>query len=157
MTSAVERRLAAAGITVPDAPAPAGKYVPFVISRAHVYVSGQTPRVGGKVAYTGKLGRDMALEEGRLAARTCAINLLSQLKAACEGDLDRVARCVRLGGFVCCSDDFFQQPAVIDAASDVMLIAFGEAGRHARTAVGAAALPSNAAVEVDAVFELRDA
>jgi enamine deaminase RidA (YjgF/YER057c/UK114 family) len=152
----VERRLAAARLVVPDAPAPAGNYVPYVVSRGQVYVSGQTCRVQGQVAYKGKVGRDLSLEEGKLAARICAINLLSQLKAACDGDLDRVARCVRLGGFVCSDETFTQQPEVLDGASEVILAAFGDGGRHARTAVGVAVLPSNSAVEVDAVFELLD-
>ena len=97
-----------------------------------------------------------ALEEGRLAARICAINVLSQLKAACDGDFSRVARCVRLGGFVCSAPDFYQQPEVLNGASDVILFALGDAGQHVRTAVGVAVLPSNSAVEVDAVFELRN-
>jgi enamine deaminase RidA (YjgF/YER057c/UK114 family) len=152
----VEKRLAAANIVVPNAPMAAGNYAPFIVSRGQVYISGQTCRVQGLVAYKGAVGRDLTLEEGKLAARICAINLLSQLKAACDGDLDRVARCVRLGGFVCSVDSFTQQPEVLNGASDVILAAFGDAGRHARTAVGVAVLPSNSAVEVDAVFELHD-
>lgn len=152
----VERRLAAAQVGVPDAPAAAGHYAPYVVSRGLVYVSGQTCRVQGQVAYKGKVGRDLTLAEGKLAARVCAINVLSQLKAACEGNLDRVARCVRLGGFVCSDETFTQQPEVLNGASDVILLAFGDGGRHARTAVGVAVLPSNSAVEVEAVFELLD-
>jgi enamine deaminase RidA (YjgF/YER057c/UK114 family) len=152
----VEKRLAAAQVVVPDAPAAAGNYAPYVVSRGQVYVSGQTCRVQGQIIYKGKVGRDLSLEEGKLAARVCAINLLSQLKAACDGDLDRVARCVRLGGFVCSDETFTQQPEVLDGASEVILAAFGADGRHARTAVGVAVLPSNSAAEVDAVFELHD-
>jgi enamine deaminase RidA (YjgF/YER057c/UK114 family) len=152
----VDQRLAAAQVIVPDAPKPAGNYVPYVISRGQVFISGQTCRVQGQVIYTGKVGRDLSLEEGKLAARVCAINLLSQLRAACDGDLDKVARCVRLGGFVCSDEAFTQQPEVLNGASDVMVAAFGDLGRHARTAVGVAVLPSQSAVEVDAVFELRD-
>lgn len=152
----VEERLAATEVLVPDAPRPAGSYVPYVVSRGYVYVSGQTCRVHGQVAYQGRVGRELSLEEGKLAARICAINLLSQLKAACGGDLDRVARCVRLGGFVSSDETFTQQPEVLNGASDVILAAFGDSGRHARTAVGVAVLPSNSAVEVDAVFELLD-
>jgi enamine deaminase RidA (YjgF/YER057c/UK114 family) len=146
----------AAALVIPDAPKPAGKYVPYVISRGFVYISGQTARVDGKIAYAGMVGRDLSLEEGRLAARICAINVLAQLKAACNDDLSRVARCVRLGGFVCSAPDFYQQPDVLNGASDVILAALGDAGEHVRTAVGVAALPSNSAVEVDAVFELRN-
>jgi enamine deaminase RidA (YjgF/YER057c/UK114 family) len=156
MMGNVEARLAAAQIVVPDAPLAAGNYATYVVSRGHVYISGQTCRVQGQVAHKGMVGRDLSLEVGKLAARICAVNILSQLKAACGGDLDRVARCVRLGGFVCSDENFFQQPEVLNAASDVILIAFGEAGRHARTAVGVNVLPSHSAVEVDAVFELHD-
>jgi enamine deaminase RidA (YjgF/YER057c/UK114 family) len=102
------------------------------------------------------VGRDLSLEEGRLAARVCATNVLAQLKAACNNDLSRVARCVRLGGFVCSAPDFYQQPDVLNGASDVILAALGDAGEHVRTAVGVAVLHSNSAVEVDAVFELRN-
>jgi enamine deaminase RidA (YjgF/YER057c/UK114 family) len=102
------------------------------------------------------VGRDLSLMVGKLAASICAINVLSQLKAACGGDLDRVSRCVRLGGFVCSDETFTQQPEVLNGASDLILIAFGDAGRHARTAVGVSVLPSNSAVEVDAIFELHD-
>lgn len=154
MQGTVESRLAAAGITLPAAPMPAGNYVPFVVAGGFVTISGQTARVDGRIAVAGKVGRDLDLAAGQRAARICAINLLSQLKAACGGDLDRVARCVRLGGFVCSDEAFFQQPEVLNGASEVMVAAFGEAGRHARTAVGVAALPSNSAVEVDGVFEL---
>ena len=127
---------------------PAGNYVPYVVSRGHVFVSGQTCKVKGQVAYKGMVGRELSLEDGRFAARICAINLLSQLKLACGGDLDRVARCVRLGGFVCSDEAFTQQPEVLNGASDVMLTAFGDAGRHARTAVGVAVLPSNSTVQL---------
>ena len=146
----------AEALVIPDAPKPAGRYVPYVISRGLVYISGQTARVDGKIAYAGMVGLDLSLEEGRLAARICAINVLSQLKAACGNDLSRVARCIRLGGFVCSAPDFYQQPDVLNGASDVILAALGDAGEHVRTAVGVAALPSNSAVEVDAVFELRN-
>ena len=152
----VEKRLLAANISVPAAPMAAGNYAPYIVSRGQVYISGQTCRVQGQITYKGKVGRDLTLEEGKLAARVCAVNLLSQLKAACDGDLERVARCVRIGGFVCSDETFTQQPEVLNGASDVILAAFGDAGRHARTAVGVAVLPSNSAVEVDAVFELRD-
>jgi enamine deaminase RidA (YjgF/YER057c/UK114 family) len=155
MSDSVERRLATAGLSIPDAPTPAGNYVPYVVSGGHVYISGQTARVGGRIAYAGKVGRDLSLEQGQLAARTCAINLLSQLKSACGGDLGRVARCVRLGGFVSSAEGFSRQPEVLNGASDVMVTAFGDAGRHARTAVGVVMLPSDSAVEVEAVFALK--
>lgn len=146
----------AAELVIPEAPRPAGKYLTYVVSRGFVYISGQTARVDGKIVYAGMVGRDLSLEDGRLAARICAINILAQLKAACNNDFGRVARCVRLGGFVCSAPDFYQQPEVLNGASDVIVTAFGDAGQHVRTAVGVAVLPSNSAVEVDAVFELRD-
>lgn len=156
MAGSVETRLSTAKIFVPTAPTAAGNYAPYVVSRGQVYVSGQTCRIDGQVAYKGRVGRDLTLDEGKLAARICAINVLSQLKAACDGDLGRIARCVRLGGFVASDDAFTQQAEVLNGASDVILAAFGDAGRHARTAVGVAVLPSNSAVEVEALFELLD-
>ena len=156
MSGHVESRLAAQGITIPQAPRAAGNYTPFLLAGGLVHISGQTARgEGGTIVHAGKLGRDIDLAEGQRAARLCAINILSQLKAACDGDLDRVARCIRLGGFVCSDDAFFHHPDVLNGASEVIIAAFGEAGRHVRVAVGVAALPSNSAVEVEATFELR--
>ncbi len=150
----VEQRLLALDIVLPVAPKAAGNYAPYVVSRGQVYISGQTCQVDGLITHKGQVGRDLTIEQGKAGARVCAINLLSQLKAACGGDLDRVSRCIRIGGFVSCIESFTQQPEVLNGASDIILAALGEAGRHARTAVGVLALPSNSAVEVDAVFEL---
>lgn len=155
MNSRVELRLREAGVELPAAPAPAGGYTPWLVVDGWVYVSGQTARIDGKVAWHGRVGAELGLEAGRQAARLCAINLLAQLKAACDGDLDRVAQCVRLGGFVASDRGFTRQPEVIDAASSLMLLAFGTAGRHVRTTVGVWVLPSDSAVEIDAVFRLR--
>ena len=138
--SAIEARLAELGVTLPDAPAPAANYVPYVISANMVYVSGQISMADGQLI-CGKLGADMDTEAGAAAARSCAISLLAQLKAACGGNLDRVKRVVKLGAFVASTDDFNSQPAVVNGASDLMVEAFGEAGRHARFAVGTNALP----------------
>ena len=154
MTSAIEQRLAARGLELPAAPAPAANYIPYTISGKLLFVAGQLPFVGGKVAVAGRLGEDVSLEQGREAARICALNLLAQVRAACGGDLGRLARCLKLGGFVSCIPEFAEHPAVINGASDLMVEAMGEAGQHARFAVGCASLPRNAAVEVEGIFEL---
>lgn len=154
MTGRIEAKLKQHGIALPPAPAPAGNYVPFVISGKLVFVAGQLPIEDGKVFRPGRLGADVSLEDGKKAARLCGINLLAQLKSACGGDLDRVTRCVRLGGFVACTPEFTDQPAVVNGASDLMADVFGEAGCHARAAVGAPSLPRGAAVEIEAVFEI---
>ena len=155
MTSKIEQRLTELGIKLPAPGAPGGNYVPFVKVGELVFMAGQVARAEGKMAYVGKVGRDLTVEDGQKAARLCALNLLAQLKVACDGDLDRVERCVRLGGFVSCGPDFLEQPKVVNGASDLMIEVFGEAGKHARTAVGAVALPMDSAVEVEAVFQLR--
>ena len=154
MPGTVETRLEKAGIKLPQAAAPAGNYVPYVVSGNLVFVSGQLPNKDGQLAVKGKLGADVSLEDGQEAARLCALNLLAQLKAAC-GDLDKVTRVVKITGFVASTADFIQQPAVINGASNLMADAFGEAGKHARVAVSAPTLPLGAAVEVDGIFEIR--
>ncbi|RFP87403.1 RidA family protein [Rhodobacteraceae bacterium 63075] len=154
MSSELEARLAQKGITLPDAPAPAANYVPFVITGNTVYVSGQISNDANGLI-TGKLGETMTTEEGAAAARTCALSLLAQLKAACEGDLDRLQRVVKLVGFVNSTADFTEQPKVINGASDFMVEALGDIGRHARSAVSAASLPLGVAVEIEGIFEIR--
>ncbi|MGA0923791.1 MAG: RidA family protein [Rhodobacteraceae bacterium] len=151
--SAIEARLAELGVTLPDAPAPAANYVPYVISANMVYVSGQISMADGQLI-CGKLGADMDTEAGAAAARSCAISLLAQLKAACGGNLDRLQRVVKLVGFVNSTPDFTEQPKVINGASDFMVAALGDAGRHARSAVSAASLPLGVAVEIEAIFEI---
>ena len=153
--SKVEAKLNEMGITVPDAPAPAANYVPFVTTGNLVFVSGQVPFVDGKLQITGKIGNNATIEDGQAQARICAINLIAQLKVACGGNLDRVKRVVKLGAFVCSADDFHGQPSVVNGASDLMVEAFGEAGRHARFAVGTNALPLGCLVEIDGVFEIE--
>lgn len=155
MSSNIDKRLADLGVTLPAPGSPAGNYVPFVIVGDLAFMAGQVAREAGKMRYTGKVGRDLSIEQGHAAARLCAVNLLSQLKAACGGDLDRVERCVRLGGFVNSPPDFFDHPKVVNGASDFIVEVFGERGRHARTAVGVAALPLDSAVEVEAIFQLK--
>jgi enamine deaminase RidA (YjgF/YER057c/UK114 family) len=155
MASKIESRLAELGIILPPPGSPAGSYVPFVVVGDLAFMAGQVAREAGKMKYTGKVGRDLSVEDGQKAARLCATNLLSQLKAACGGDLERVERCVRLGGFVNCAPDFLEHPKVVNGASDLMLEVFGERGQHARTAVGACSLPLDSAVEIEAVFQLK--
>lgn len=150
----IDKRLAELGIALPAPGSPVGSYVPFINVGALVFISGQLPRSEGKLAFTGKLGRDVTVENGQAAARLCALNLLAHLRVACAGNLDRVVRCVRLSGFVNSDPEFKEHPQVVNGASDLMNEVFGESGRHARTAVGVAALPANAAVEVEAIFEI---
>ncbi|MBT9244739.1 RidA family protein [Gemmobacter fulvus] len=149
----IEARLAELGVTLPDAPAPVANYVSFVIADKLVHVSGQISQNAAGVI-RGKLGADMSIEDGAEAAKCCAISLLAQLKKACDGDLSKLKRVVKLGGFVNSTPDFIDQPKVINGASDFMVAALGDAGRHARAAVSAASLPLGAAVEIDAIFEL---
>jgi len=154
MAGEIEQRLAGLGVKLPEAPAPAANYIPFVQVGEVLFVSGQISMAEGALI-TGRLGETMTVEEGQLAARTCAINLLAQVRAACGGDLDRLVRVVRLGGFVNCTPDFTDQPKVINGASDFLAEAVGEAGLHARTAVGVPALPMGVAVEIDGIFQIR--
>lgn len=154
MSGNFEARLEKLGVTLPDAPAPAANYVPYVISGDLVFVSGQVSSADGALL-TGKLGDDMGVEDGAAAARACAISLLAQVRAACGGDLDRLQRVVKLTGFVNSSADFGDQPKVINGASDFLVEALGEAGRHSRSAVSAASLPFGVAVEIEGIFEIR--
>jgi enamine deaminase RidA (YjgF/YER057c/UK114 family) len=152
--SEVESRLAAAGVILPVPVAPVANYVPFVRSGSLVHISGQVS-LDASGGIKGVVGADVDLEAAQGAARLCGINLLAQMKAACDGDLDRVVRVVKLGGFVQAGPDFFDIPKVVNGASDLMVLAFGDTGRHARSAVGVYRLPLNFAVEVDAVVEVR--
>ena len=154
MTSKVEQRLLKIGVTIPDAPSPAANYLPFTRAGNLVFVSGQVPFVDGKLEITGTVGENASVEDAQGQAKVCAINLLAQLKVACDGDLDRVVKVVKLGAFVASANDFFNQPIVVNAASDLMVEAFGEAGRHARFAVGTNALPLNCLVEIDGIFKI---
>jgi len=153
MTSAIEARLAALSITLPDAPAPAANYVPFVRTGNQIFVSGQVSS-GPDGFIKGKLGADMSVEEGAAAARRCGLALIAQARAA-VGDLDKVKRVVKLVGFVNSTVDFTDQPKVVNGCSDLMVEVFGEAGRHARSAVSAASLPFGVAVEIEAIFEVE--
>jgi enamine deaminase RidA (YjgF/YER057c/UK114 family) len=146
-------RLKEMGIALPQAAAPVANYVPFVISGNMLYISGQLPAKDGQMT-KGRLGKDVSVEQGYEAAKACALNIVSQASAALGGDLTRVRRCVKLGGFVACSKDFTDHPKVVNGASDFIVAVFGDAGKHARAAVGVPSLPLGACVEVDAVFEI---
>ena len=154
MAGQIEAKLKELGLTLPDAPAPAANYVPYVVTGKLVFIAGQVSRGPGGFV-TGKLGKELTVAQGQAAAKVCALNLLAQLKAACGGELDRVVRCVKVGGFVNCLDSFQEQPQVINGCSDLFVQVLGDKGRHARFAVGANILPFNAAVEIDAVFEIQ--
>jgi len=150
----IEARLAELGVTLPDAPAPAANYVPWVKVGNLLHVSGQiSANADGMI--TGKLGNDMDAEAGAAAAKACAISLLAQLKAGCGGDIDRLVRVVKLVGFVNSTPDFGDQPKVINGASDFLAEALGDKGRHARSAVSAASLPFGVAVEIEAIFQIK--
>ena len=154
MGGSIESRLDEMGITIPEAPRPVASYVGYVISGSLVFVSGQLPFVAGELSIKGKLGEGVSLEEGTAAARQCAINILAQVKAACGGDLERIVRCVRLGGFVASAPHFTDQPKVINGASELIGAVLAERGVHSRAAVGVAVLPLDASVEIEAVFEI---
>jgi len=154
MTRSISAQLDELDITLPRLSAPMANYVAQLISGGHLFISGQLPMEDGAVTYTGRLGAELDIEAGAAAARLCAVNLLAQASAALDGDLDRVKRLVKLGGFVAATPEFTDHPKVINGASDLMVEIFGEAGRHTRFAVGCASLPLGAAVEIDALFEV---
>lgn len=154
MSGKIDARLKDLGIPLPAPPAPVASYVPYVLSGKQVFISGQVTFADGELKYVGTVGKDLTLEDGKAAARLCAINVLAQLKAAAGGDLDKVKRCVKLSVFVNAVPGFAQHPEVANGASDLLVEVFGDAGKHARAAVGAGSLPRNVATEVEAVFEL---
>lgn len=155
MAVSVDARLAELGISLPTPVAPVASYVPFVQTGSLVMISGQVTMDNGELRFVGKLGENMSVEEGYQAARLCGVNLIAQMRVACGGDLDRVKRVVRLGGFVNATPDFTDHPKVINGASDLMQEVFGDAGQHARAAVGSSSLPLGVAVEVDAIVEIE--
>jgi len=153
--SPIAANLAKSAVTLPESVPPLFNYVPFVVTGQQVFVAGQVP-IGGEREYKGKVGVDLSVEEAQQAARQCAMNILTQVRDAIDGDWGRVVKCVKLGGFVNCMPDFEEQSQVINGASDFMVEILGEEiGKHARFAVGAPSLPANFAVEVDAVFEIK--
>jgi enamine deaminase RidA (YjgF/YER057c/UK114 family) len=152
--STIEQRLQALNITLPTPAAPVANYVPFMRSGNLLFISGQLPMGPNGLAYKGKVPTDIPAEEGKAAAKLCAINLLAQAKAAL-GNLENITRCVKIGGFVNCPPDFYDHASIINGASDFLVEILGDAGRHARAAIGSSALPLNAAVEVEAIFEVK--
>lgn len=154
MNGKIETRLKELDIALPNPPAPVASYVPFVVSGNLAFISGQVTIAPDGLKYVGTVGAELTPEDGKAAARLCAVNVLAQLKAAAGGDLDRVKRCVKVTVFVNAVPGFGQHPEVANGASDLFVEVFGDAGRHARAAVGAGSLPRNVAVEVEAIFEL---
>jgi len=154
MSGQIEARLAQLGIELPEPTVPMANYVPFTVAGNLVFVAGQISQWNGQPRHVGKLGAGIGLEEGRDAARLCALNILTHLRTACGCDLDRVRRVVQLRGFVNCTPDFTDMPRVVNGASDLMVEIFGDLGRHARAAVGVNSLPAGVAVEVEAIFEI---
>lgn len=152
--SKIEARLKELGLTLPEASAPIANYVPFTVSGKLVYVSGQVPRKDGKIFPTGRVGHTVSVEDAQKAAQNCMLSIIAHAKTAAGGNLDNIARVLRVTGYVHSASDFGDQPAVINGASDCAVAVFGEAGRHARSAVGVSSLPAGASVEVEAILEL---
>jgi enamine deaminase RidA (YjgF/YER057c/UK114 family) len=155
MTPSFDANLAKLGAEVPEASTPGANYVPYTMTGNLLHLAGQVPRHGGRIDHVGKLGAAISIEEGYRAARSCALNLVVQIRAACGGSLAPVSRIVKVTGFVNCTPDFTDIPQVINGASDLFVEIFGEAGRHARSAVGMVSLPRGVSVEVEAIVELR--
>ena len=154
MSGTIDARLRQLGIELPEPAAPVANYVPFTVSGNLVFIAGQLCLWNGERRFVGKLGAGITIADGQQAARLCALNILAHLRVACGGDLDRVRRCLRLGGFVNCTPEFTDMPQVVNGASDLMVEVFGDKGRHARAAVGVSSLPAGVAVEVEGTFEI---
>lgn len=151
----IHDKLAALGLSLPKAAAPAANYVPYVVSGSHIFIAGQIPFLNGEKMHMGRLGENLDIDQGKAAAQACALNILGQLDAALGGDWGKLVRCVKLGAFVNCTPEFYDHPAVVNGASDLMVAVLGDAGKHARFAVGAPSLPLGVAVEIDAIFEIK--
>ena len=156
MANIIDQRLKELNIELDDASVPAGSYVPYVITDNLVFISGQLPFIDGKLTIRGKVGDNVSLDDAVKMSEACAKALLSQLKAACNGNLDKVNKVVKLGGFVASAPNFTDQPKVINGASDLIVNIFGDKGKHSRFAVGVAALPLNVPVEIDGIFQIED-
>ena len=156
MNNDIDKKLNELNIEIEKASVPAGSYVPYVISNNLVFISGQLPFINGELTIKGKLGDTVSLEDGIRMAEACAKALLSQLKSACNGDLNKVKKVVKLGGFVASTPDFIDQPKIINGASDLFVKIFGEKGKHSRFAVGTASLPLNVPVEIEGIFEIEN-
>ena len=156
MPADVEARLARLGLTLPDAPSPAANYVPYTVAKGLIFIAGQAPVIDGKYQSVGKVGAEVTLEAAQAAARLCGLNVLAQVKAAVAGDWSRLRGCVRVCGYVSAAPGFYDLPKVLDGASDLMVQALGDAGKHARSALGVFALRGNVPLVIDAIFELAD-
>ena len=156
MPADIEARLARLGLTLPDAPSPAANYVPYTVAKGLIFIAGQAPVIDGKYQSVGKVGAEVTLEAAQAAARLCGLNVLAQVKAAVAGDWSRLRGCVRVCGYVSAAPGFYDLPKVLDGASDLMVQALGDAGKHARSALGVFALRGNVPVVIDAIFELAD-
>ena len=156
MANIIDQRLKELNIELDDASVPAGSYVPYVITNNLVFISGQLPFINGQLTIKGKVGDNVSLDDAVKMSEACAKALLSQLKAACNGNLDKVNKVVKLGGFVASAPNFTDQPKVINGASDLIVNIFGDKGKHSRFAVGVAALPLNVPVEIDGIFEIEN-
>ncbi|MDA9231035.1 RidA family protein [Rickettsiales bacterium] len=150
----IEDRLKKLNIKIDKIPAPAANYLPYIKSGNQIFISGQLPMKNGEIAFKGKVGKNVTIEEAKEAARICAINIITNLKEACDGDLNKVKKCVKLGIFINAIDDFAQHPQIGNGASDLMVDIFAKKGKHSRFAVGVSSLPFNVPVEIDAIFEI---
>ena len=150
-----EENIKQLGIEIPDMPLPLANYVPYKVLDSVVYISGQGPVKNGELIYKGKVGEDITLEDGIKAAELCCINIIAALKKSINGDWNRLDSFLKLGGFVNCNNNFFDQPKIINGASDLLVNIFGDQGRHARFAVGSNALPMNISVEIDAIIKIK--
>lgn len=150
-----EENIKQLGIEIPDMPAALANYVPFKVSDSIVYVSGQAPVKNGELIYKGKVGKDISIDEGIKAAELCCVNIIAALKKSINGDWNRLETFLKLGGFVNCNNDFYDQPKIINGASDLLVNIFGEQGKHARFAVGSNSLPMNISVEIDAIIKIK--
>ena len=151
----VEEKIKQLNIEIPKSPKPVGAYVAFRIVNKLVYISGQVSFDQNGNLIKGKVGSDLSLEQGQEAAKACAINIISQLKSACDGDLEKVKSCIKINGYVNSTDNFLDQPKVINAASELIVNVFGEKGKHARAAVSVNSLPLGATVEIESIFEIN--
>ncbi|MEQ1775576.1 MAG: RidA family protein, partial [Burkholderiales bacterium] len=155
MAHSIDERLAKLGVTLPDAPTPAANYLPYIITGNQVLIAGQAAVVDGKHKFVGRLGAEVSVAEGKEAARLAAINVLAQVKAACNGDWNKLARCLRICGYLNATPEFADHPQVLDGASDFLVSVLGDAGKHVRSVLGASSLRSRTALVIDAVFEIK--
>ena len=152
---AIEDRLKALGVTLPDAPSPAANYLPYIMSGNQLLIAGQAAVVDGKHLFVGRLGADVSVADGKQAARIAAINVLAQVKAACNGDWNKLARCLRICGYLNATPEFADHPQVLDGASDFLVAVLGDAGKHVRSVLGASSLRSRTVLVIDAIFEIK--